>query len=472
MSIQRLLGVLLAGVTAWALGSMPVAAQSLFVANGSGDSVFHYNLATGVSSAFTSAGSGGLDDPAGLTFGPDGNLYVTGEKNVAGVRTDHVYRYNGTTGAFIDVFANAPVEPLATLFGIKFGPDGNLYVANIRGNSVLRFNGTTGALIDNFVAAPAGGLNRPRDLVFGPDGHLYVASPGDGTGSTRQVLRFDGTTGAAMGVFASGVDARGLAFGPGGDLYVANFNGNNVLRFDGVTGTLKATFASGGGLSGPVGVLFGNDGYLYVSSFNSDQIFRYDGSTGAFIDVITPGSSLLDAPRLMVKLNDTSPPVLNLPANFAVPATSPAGAAVNYTVTATDNGDPKPKVSCSPLSGAIFPIGATTVNCTAKDASGNSSTPSRFTITIDGASEQLLKLISSVGVYSNPFHGITNSLTTKLQNAIDALNAMNKGSALRACNSLSAFINEAEAQSGKKLMPDGAQLIASAIQIRAVLGCP
>jgi len=450
----------------------PLAAQSLFVANGSGDSVFHYNLATGVPSAFTSAGSGGLDDPAGLAFGPGKNLYVTGERNVAGVRTDHVYRYNGTTGAFIDVFANAPVEPLATLFGIKFGPDGNLYVANIRGNSVLRFNGTTGVLIDNFIAAPGGGLNRPRDLVFGPDGHLYVASPGEQTSPpARQVLRFNGTTGAPMGVFASGVDARGLAFGPGGDLYVANFNGNNVLRFDGGTGAFKAIFASDGGLSGPVGVLFGNDGYLYVGSFNSDQIFRYDGSTGAFIDVFATGNGL-DAPRLMVKLNDTTPPMLNLPANFAVPATSPAGAAVNYTVTATDNGDPTPKVSCSPLSGAIFPIGTTTVNCTAKDASGNSSTPGRFTITIDGASEQLLNLISNVGVYSNPFLGITNSLTTKLQNAVDALNAMNKGSELRACNSLSAFINEAQAQSGKKLMPDGAQLIASAIQIRAVLGCP
>jgi streptogramin lyase len=439
---------------------MPVAAQSLFVANGLGDSVFHYNLATGVPSAFASAGSGGLDDPAGLTFGPDGNLYVTGEQVIAGVRTGFVFRYDGTTGAFIDLFANTG-DP--GTFGIKFGPDGNLYVSTINFNTVSRFNGTTGAFIDNFVASPSGGLSAPRDLVFGPDGNLYVANLG-----TRQVRRYNGGTGAFIDVFASEVDARGLAFGPGGDLYVANFVGDNVLRFDGVTGTFKAIFASGGGLDGPVGVLFGTDGNLYVSSFIGHEILRYDGSSGVLIDIFASGNGLAN-PRLMV--NDTVPPVLTLPGNITMDATSPAGAAVNYTVTAKDNADPDPKVSCTPP-GATFPIGTTTVTCTATDASGNSSTPGSFTVTVNGALAQLSNLIAIVGVYSNPFLGITNSLATKLQNAIDALNAMNKGSELSACNSLSAFINEAQAQSGKKLMPDGAQLIASAIQIRAVLGCP
>ena len=168
---------------------------------------------------------------------------------------------------------------------------------------------------------------------------------------------------------------------------------------------------------------------------------------------------------------DTTAPVLTLPASFAVDATSPAGAIVNYTVTASDNSGAAPTVSCIPPSGATFANGPTTVNCTATDAAGN-STPGSFTVTVNGPVAQLSNLISIVGNFNNPF-GITNSLDTKLQNAIDALSAMKGGNASSACNSLGAFINEAQAQSGKKLTAAQANLlIASANQIRAAQGCP
>ncbi len=167
---------------------------------------------------------------------------------------------------------------------------------------------------------------------------------------------------------------------------------------------------------------------------------------------------------------DTTPPVLTVPASFAVDATSPAGAIVDYTVTATDNSGVAPTVSCLPPSGATFPIGPTTVNCTATDAAGN-STPGSLTVTVNGPVAQLSNLISLVGTFNNPF-GKTNSLDTKLQNAIDALSAMKGGNASSACNLLSAFINEAQAQSGNKLTVAQANLlIESANRIRAVLGC-
>ncbi len=63
---------------------------------------------------FVAPGSGGLHFPAGLTFGPDGHLYVSS----AG--SDRVLRFNGQTGAFIDVFSKTPpgilVEPRKLLF--------------------------------------------------------------------------------------------------------------------------------------------------------------------------------------------------------------------------------------------------------------------------------------------------------------------------------------------------------------------
>ena len=74
-----------------------------------------------------------------------------------------------------------------------------------------------------------------------------------------------------------------------------------------------------------------------------------------------------------VSVGDTTPPVLKLPNVVTAFATSKKGATVNYTVTATDNIDPNPKVKCTPPSGSQFPLGKTPVTCTATDASGNSS---------------------------------------------------------------------------------------------------
>ena len=81
--------------------------------------------------------------------------------------TQQVLRYDETTGAFIDVFASPAVIPsicgppttVRPFNGIAYGPDGNLYVvgaSSVGGGSgaVLRYDGRTGAFIDVF-ALPA-----------------------------------------------------------------------------------------------------------------------------------------------------------------------------------------------------------------------------------------------------------------------------------------------------------------------------
>jgi len=75
----------------------------------------------------------------------------------------------------------------------------------------------------------------------------------------------------------------------------------------------------------------------------------------------------------IVEVGDTTPPVLKLPGTTTTIATSKNGAKVTYAVSATDNVDPRPTVKCNPLSGAQFPLGQTTVKCTATDAAGNQS---------------------------------------------------------------------------------------------------
>ena len=79
-----------------------------------------------------------------------------------------------------------------------FPSGGSLYVSSANTDSVLRYDGATGAFIDMFVPTGSGGLLGPRGFRFAPDGHLYVASSANDT-----VLRYDGTTGAFWGIFVT-----------------------------------------------------------------------------------------------------------------------------------------------------------------------------------------------------------------------------------------------------------------------------
>jgi len=84
-----------------------------------------------------------------------------------------------------------------------------------------------------------------------------------------------------------------------------------------------------------------------------------------------------------VTIKDTEAPVCHLPANITQNnAVGQCSAVVNYTATATDN-CPGATISCSPTSGSTFPVGTTTVNCTASDTSPDSpDTNCSFTVTI------------------------------------------------------------------------------------------
>ncbi len=98
-----------------------------------------------------------------MTFGPDGNLYVTS------FNSDQVLRYNRTTGAFIDVFVAAGgAGGLDSPAGLAFGPDGHLYVGDHADDVILRYDGATGAFIDEYVAPGSGGLTKPDPMTFLP----------------------------------------------------------------------------------------------------------------------------------------------------------------------------------------------------------------------------------------------------------------------------------------------------------------
>jgi hypothetical protein len=78
---------------------------------------------------------------------------------------------------------------------------------------------------------------------------------------------------------------------------------------------------------------------------------------------------------------DTTPPTLQVPSDITVQATSAAGAVVTYSASAFDYIDPDPVVTCSPASGTTFPVGETTVTCSAVDDAGNTATAT-FTVAV------------------------------------------------------------------------------------------
>lgn len=116
--------------------------------------------------------------------------------------------------------------------------------------------------------------------------------------------------------------------------------------------------------------------------------FTYNGSAtaptnpGTYTVVATPlTSNYTGSATGTFIITDSVPPVLSLPTNLTVEATGAAGAIATFTGTATDNVNGNVPIAFTPPSGAVFPLGNTTVTATALDAAGNRAT-GNFIVTV------------------------------------------------------------------------------------------
>jgi hypothetical protein len=187
------------------------------------------------------------------------------------------------------------------------------------------------------------------------------------------------------------------------------------------------------------------------------------------VDNLQENSGQVPASQLWSALGDIEGADLSIaqPADITTDATGPSGATVTYPLPAVSDPDDTtaPAAVCTPASGSVFPIGTTTVTCTATDGNDlNSPAHATFTVTVKGAAAQLADLRQAVhGV------GIGGSLGAIVAAAQRLLSA---GQPRLACATLNYFIFEVRLQT-RWLIPvsTAAQLITDAERIQALLGC-
>jgi outer membrane protein assembly factor BamB len=171
----------------------------------------------------------GLRSPADLAFGPGGHLLV-GSENVG------ILRFHGRSGAFLDEAVDHDERELY----FALDPMGVVHVTSPDEPSLWRYDGRTGEEIGKKISAKW--LVGARHIRLGPDGYLYVAL------TLGHVVRFEPAWSTTPGIeyFVSSSEASGahdLAFGPNGDLYVST--DTRVVRFDGTTGAYLGVAAEG-----------------------------------------------------------------------------------------------------------------------------------------------------------------------------------------------------------------------------------
>jgi WD40 repeat protein len=241
------------------------------------DKILRYDETTGAFLGVLVSPEQIADSPTGISVGPDGLIYVSGQND------NTVKRYHATTGAYIDTFVSADSVDIAEPRRMDFGADGSLYVASALNDKVLQFD-TQGNLLKTLESSrPI--LDRPVDVEVLPNGELLVAG-----NQSLNIVRF--ATDGTPSLFKSlGSNPGGATIGPDGFYYVlvGTNLGWEIQKFDTVTANRLTRFGETPTNDGVGGLTFGPEGYLYAA-FNDNRINRYDVSQEKWLDTIVgPG---------------------------------------------------------------------------------------------------------------------------------------------------------------------------------------
>ena len=199
---------------------------NLYVVSTMTDEILRFDRMTGqLIDAFASGG--GLANPIDISVN-SGFFYVSSGN------TDEILRYS-PDGTFKDVFVNS--NELQKPHGITFGPDGNLYVVNNETNEILKtkIQNDVKLEIEKFVTDASSALYQPKHLEI-YNNKICVSSY-----LTNDIHCYDEDTGKSLGKLTVSfnralISRDNSVVGPDGELYVSDNLRNDILRYDGVTG--------------------------------------------------------------------------------------------------------------------------------------------------------------------------------------------------------------------------------------------
>lgn len=281
-----------------------------------------------------------VNNPYGMTLGPDGALYFCDlgnqrvrrldlkTKRVTTIAGNGMAGYSGDGGPATEATLRAPHE-------LVFDRKGDLYFAERDNNVIRKVDMKTGVIstaAGTGVAGYAGDggpaikaqLRQPHCVMRDKDGTLLIC---DLANHRIRRLHLDSgiiETWAGTGMGAPTPDGapvngtplngpRTIVMAPNGDLYVALREGNEILRIDAKTktyhriaGTGQTGYTGDGGpaldatfggsakgfaarLAGPKGLALGGDGTLYVADTDSHAIRRIDPKTGIIATILGTG---------------------------------------------------------------------------------------------------------------------------------------------------------------------------------------
>ena len=265
----------LSGLTIGPDGDIYVSSQGSIPQLGAGqtvlpDAIFKIdprndNISTFITNAqllsFVPSGSDFI--PAGLAFGPDGDLYVSQNGGQGASNTnDQIIRFNVTNfgntlfadGSGTSILSGL-IQPTAVAFGVAPGDTHTLYVSDsgaatsTTGGPVLKIanaDGVNGPPTSSIFVAGSAQINYPAGITFAPNGTMYLVDLG-ATSFQGQVftINSNGTIGAEAAQPTSSLVAQfpsSIAFDDRGNFYTANLGD---LGQNGIFGSINQYGSNG-----------------------------------------------------------------------------------------------------------------------------------------------------------------------------------------------------------------------------------